>query len=310
MKHVLTLAVAAAVLAVLVPAALASPGTAVPDLNGETFVSSALPLRGTSQATGTCTPFGESTFEFQVTGEAVGPYPGTFTEEGTFTLGPITSLALVSFDSTFTISSATGTVTGTKTLAPDVHPVNVGTCGAFSGFVPNAPDSFNLQAPLRYTALENTPSGSASDSGEAIVSYGDMQFRDLPELNTYNFVETFASDAFLATQGQKTTGGGKIALDVTFGFTAVRKDLKGNCDVVDHALDVHVKCLDVTSYAQFANQATFRGQATVNGVQTTYRIHVEDGDEPGAGVDTFTIQTGSGYSATGPLTSGNVQVHG
>jgi hypothetical protein len=307
MKLIVCLALAAAVLA---PSALAAQDAAVPDLNGETFVSSALPLRGTSEATGTCTPFGESTFQFQVTGEAVGPYPGTFTEEGTFTLGPITSLALVSFDSTFTITSATGTVSGTKTLAPDVHPVDVGTCGIFSGFVPNAPDSFNLQAPLRYTALETTPSGSASDSGEAIVSYGDLQFRDLPELNTYNFVETFASDAFLAAQGQKTTGGGKIAPDVTFGFTAIRKDLKGNCDVVDHALDVHVRCLDVTSYAQFANQATFRGEATVNGVQTTYRIHVEDGREPGTGVDTFTILTGSGYSAAGPLTSGNVQVHG
>jgi hypothetical protein len=310
MKHVVSIALAAAVLALLGPAAQASPGPAVPDLNGETFVSSELPLRGTSQATGTCTPFGESTFQFQVTGEAVGPYPGTFTEEGTFTLGPITNQALVSFDSTFTINSIAGTVTGTKTLAPDVHPVNFGRCGPFSGFIPNAPDSFTLQAPLRYTAQETTPSGSATDSGEAIVSYGDMQFRNLPDLNTFNFVETFSSDAFLAAQGQKATGGGKIAPDVTFGFTAMRKDLKGNCNVVDHALDVKVKCLDVTSYAQFANTATFRGQATVNGVQTTYRIHVEDGGEPGAGVDTFTIDTASGYSASGPLTSGNVQVHG
>jgi hypothetical protein len=310
MKHVVSLALAAALLAVLGPAAQAAPNAAVPDLNGETFVASGLPLRGTSEATGTCTPFGESTFHFQVTGEAVGPYAGTFTEEGTFTLGPITSLALVSFDSTFTINSPAGTVIGTKSLAPDVHPVNIGTCGAFSGFVPNAPDSFTLQAPLRYTAEEDTPSGSATDSGEAIVSYGDMQFRDLPDLNTFNFVETFASDAFLAAQGQKATGGGKIAPDVTFGFTAMRKDLKGNCNVVDHTLEVKVKCLDVTSYAQFANTATFRGQASVNGVLTTYRIHVEDGGEPGAGVDTFTIETASGYSATGPLTSGNVQVHG
>jgi hypothetical protein len=34
-----------------------------------------------------------------------------------------------------------------------------------------------------------------------------------------------------------------------------------------------------------------------------------DGGEPGDGIDTFSITTGTGYSAAGPLTSGNVQVH-
>jgi hypothetical protein len=101
-------------------------------------------------------------------------------EEGDFTLGPMTSFALVAFDA-LTITSPAGTVTGSKTLAPDVAPVNTGACGPFSGFVPNAPDSFNLQVPTRYTA---TQPGGASDSGEAIVSYGDMQFRDLPDTNT------------------------------------------------------------------------------------------------------------------------------
>ena len=226
-------------------------------------------------------------------------------EEGDFTLGPMTSFALVAFDA-LTITSPAGTVTGSKTLAPDVAPVNTGACGPFSGFVPNAPDSFNLQVPTRYTA---TLPGGASDSGEAIVSYGDMQFRDLPDTNTFNFVQTFASDAFLGALGQKATGGGKVTPDVSFGFSPMRKGLKGSCNVVDHVLGVHVKCLDVTTYAQFDNQATFTGNASVDGVQTTYRIHVVDGGEPGNVIDTFSITTTSGYSASGSLTSGNVQVH-
>ena len=305
MKYAVTVALAAAVLAVVGAAGQAAP-SAVPDLNGETLLSSALPARGTSQATGTCDPFGQSSFHFRLTGEAVGPYPGTFVEEGDFTLGPATSFALVAFDATFTITSPAGTVTGSKTLAPDVAPVNTGACGAFSGFVPNAPDSFNLQVPTRYTA---TLPGGAPDSGEAIVSYGDMQFRDLPDTNTFNFVQAFASDAFLGTLGQKATGGGKVAPDVSFGFSATRNGPKGNCNVVDHVLGVRVKCLDVTTYAQFDNQATFTGNASVDGVQTTYRIHVLDGGEPGHGIDTFSITAGSGYAASGPLTSGNVQVH-
>ena len=89
----------------------------------------------------------------------------------------------------------------------------------------------------------------------------------------------------------------------------MRKGLKGSCSVVDHVLGVHVKCLDVTTYAQFDNQATFTGNASVDGVQTTYRIHVVDDGEPGDGIDTFSITTASGYSASGSLTSGNVQVH-
>jgi hypothetical protein len=47
----------------------------------------------------------------------------------------------------------------------------------------------------------------------------------------------------------------------------------------------------------------------VNGTATTYRIDVDDLDESGVGKDTFTIQTGSGYTVGGTLTNGNVQVH-
>jgi hypothetical protein len=55
--------------------------------------------------------------------------------------------------------------------------------------------------------------------------------------------------------------------------------------------------------------ATFFGNATVNGVPTTYRIDVDDLGEPGAGRDTFRVQTAGGYSAGGVLTHGNIQIH-
>ncbi len=59
---------------------------------------------------------------------------------------------------------------------------------------------------------------------------------------------------------------------------------------------------------QAGTHATFFGNATVNGV-ATYRIDVDDLAEPGAGRDTFKIQTANGYTVGGVLLRGNIQVH-
>ncbi len=114
----------------------------------------------------------------------------------------------------------------------------------------------------------------------------------------------------------KVTGGGYIpSVDlidtIAFGFNAKSQSdgFHGNCNVIDHALDVQVKCLDVSSLVQAGTHATFFGNATVNGAATTYRIDVEDLGEPGRGRDTFEIQTASGYSAAGVLSGGNIQTH-
>jgi hypothetical protein len=116
-----------------------------------------------------------------------------------------------------------------------------------------------------------------------------------------------------STPGQ-VTGGGQIAVGtdkVTFGFTAKSTSggLKGECVVIDHDTKRMIKCRDVTALVQTGNEATIFGHATDDGVDTTYVIHVADNGEPGGGRDTFSIQTASGYSAGGTLTSGNIQTH-
>jgi hypothetical protein len=114
----------------------------------------------------------------------------------------------------------------------------------------------------------------------------------------------------LTTPGQ-ATGGGQIPGSITFGLTAKsdKNGVKGTCTVIDRSANTTLKCLDATSYAQAGTSATFSGNATVNGTPTTYRIRVADNGEPGAGLDTFTITTMSGYIATGVLTQGNIQIH-
>jgi hypothetical protein len=298
-----TLVAAAVFLALTVSAAQAASPAAT-NLNGEAFLASGIPARGLSQATGTCDPFGNSVYQFHVEGEAVGPYTGTFVEDGTFTIAPITTPMLSTFDATFTITSPAGMVTGTKTLAPDLAPPNVATCGPFSGAVPNDPNSFGFESTLRYSAT--LPSGVV-DSGHAVVDYGDTQLRDLPDFNSFGFAQNFYSETSL---GQKATGGGKIDPDVSFGFVGMSNGPKGSCTVVDHTTRTRVNCLDVTSYIQTGNVATIRGNASVDGTATTYTIQAEDGGEPGSGVDSFSIHTGTGYSAGGSLTDGNVQLHG
>ena len=118
----------------------------------------------------------------------------------------------------------------------------------------------------------------------------------------------------LTTPGQ-ATGGGQIdhvsgGTGVTFGFTAYSREdgsILAQCSVVDE--DVHIVCDDATQYSQAGNTATFSGSATVNGLDTTYRIEVVDSAESGIGQDSFAITTRSGYSAGGILTQGDVQVH-
>jgi hypothetical protein len=87
-------------------------------LAGETFTSHE--VKG-STVTGTCTGVGdnpgEGSFSFSVSGTAAGPFPGTFTESGSFSTAR--SGYLADFSSTFTITSPAGTVTGNKSLAED-----------------------------------------------------------------------------------------------------------------------------------------------------------------------------------------------
>ena len=76
---------------VLVGASLALPGavsadTAAP-LTGEFLLSDGVAF----DVTATCSATGTSTISYAASGAAFGPYPGTFTEVGTVTIGQTTT---------------------------------------------------------------------------------------------------------------------------------------------------------------------------------------------------------------------------
>jgi hypothetical protein len=160
-----------------------------------------------------------------------------------------------------------------------------------------------------------TYAGPDLPGADVISAYADANGN-----GTQDIAEPFGTPATKAwvlpasTPGQ-VTGGGQIlnatSTDrIAFGFNAQNQNtgLKGNCSVVDPFSSVHVKCLDVTSLVQSGTHATFFGNADADGTATTYRIDVDDNGEPGT-TDTFKIHTSSGYTASGTLERGNVQIH-
>jgi hypothetical protein len=101
-----------------------------------------------------------------------------------------------------------------------------------------------------------------------------------------------------------TSGGGRIG--TTTVSLAVRSDgdaLSGYCAI--NAGATTINCLDAIAYVQSGGTSTIYGNATINGVETLYRIRVGDS---GSGGDTFSILTASGYELTGTLSAGNFRI--
>jgi hypothetical protein len=276
------------------------------------------------QVSGDCNPTGTSTLSFTVTGaDASGPYSGLMDGSGSATIGPqtlppqtqsgfpITAVGeITQFDESFTVTSGDTTISGTKALAeiPD-NPISEGACSTADGTT-----TWYFFANTAYDALITTPTGQFRDSG---LSYAEMQpITDQQQtIVAAGFSEFFVSSNGIVpvtTPGQ-ATGLGQIdsfGSRLLFDFTASSTDdgtISGHCRVVGRA--IRMRCNDVTQYFQSGNRASFSGTAEVSGSPDTYRIEVQDNADPGAGADTFTITTSSGFSATGVLTHGDIQVH-
>jgi hypothetical protein len=201
------LAIALATSLLILVGPLAKPANtqtvAPPTLTGETLTAVEPPspqdLPEPISVTANCNPSGTSTIEYEATGTAVGPYPGTFTESGTFTLGPpgggnpLGTRLVESFSAEFEIDSAVGRVTGTKS-AEDLLIIGSGVCGQVST---SMGDFFRAiaTASARYEATIETASGTFADRGTTQVTVQDIedrlsgsaQFREL-------FRESFVSD--------------------------------------------------------------------------------------------------------------------
>ena len=120
-----TFIAAVVMLSSLAQPAIAAPPPAPPTLGAGTNFALYETFNGEIEhLEGLCQP-GGTTFSFVASGIATGPYPGTFTEQGTVTFGPPSAVFLttpvVAFESSFridaTFAGSPAVVTGTKRLA-------------------------------------------------------------------------------------------------------------------------------------------------------------------------------------------------
>jgi hypothetical protein len=169
---------------------------AAPSLTGEMFNSNNYFFQG---GVFNCNPDGNTTFTLVVNGVASGPYPGTFSETATVTIGPQPPGQVgpvTQFDASFTVDSPAGSVSGTKHLETVTSPA----AGQCVGFNPNpcvpgltiAAEIFALDA--TYAATITTATGTDTDQGLSHVSFqGQQQCGVEAELHTGTFDESFTS---------------------------------------------------------------------------------------------------------------------
>jgi len=137
------------------------------------------------------------------------------------------------------------------------------------------------------------------------------------ETTTQTVTSTSSATSTIQSPQDFVTGGGWIPVSGdkgSFGFVAGYKDHNtspsGNLEYNDHGTGMQVKATDVLSYGGSGTTRTFSGDAEINGqAGFTYTVTVQDNAEPGAGQDTFSIQLSNGYSASGILGGGNIQIH-
>lgn len=222
MKKRVSLGVALAMAALGAAPAAAQP----PTLTGEVLQQH---TAFTGAITGNCSTdagTGVTSYSFDFAGIAAGAYPGTFTEQVQVSIGPASGVLpldpfpdgflpgtpnpsqflaagqLLSFNATFTIDSAVGTVSGTKTLSAVVaaDPTHAGVCAEFT----NAPSPAGLVTgaykdvrafDLTYDATITTTGGSFTDEGtsEAQGRQGHIENAGGVVSDVNDFGETFQS---------------------------------------------------------------------------------------------------------------------
>jgi hypothetical protein len=113
----------------------------------------------------------------------------------------------------------------------------------------------------------------------------------------------------------KVTGGGYIFVDQQQDHGSFSIEIKvdqsgrisGKIAYQDQATGLDFRTILITTANFNGNKVTVQGVGTANGAQTIFQVVVEDKDPSGA--DTFSIQLGNGYSKSGPLQGGSIEIH-
>ena len=194
-------------------------------------------------------------------------------------------------------------VSGLGAAAPGV-PVHFAVTGAVSDT-----DSCTTDATGTCSITYQGPSEPGSDTITAYADPNGNGSRDDGEPQgaaTWTWQDTASTPGDAGGAGQIAGPHGRVSF--LFGAHSGTRSLTGGCLVTDPQSRITITCTDATRYVETGQTVRIEGHAWVNGTATTYTITAQDGGSRGHG-DTFGIQTASGYSASGSLTSGDVVVH-
>ncbi|UDY34304.1 hypothetical protein [Dermatobacter hominis] len=189
-RNVARIALGAAFAAIALAACAPDPGPPpTTSLAGENLTSWDM----ATIVSGTCNPAGESTFTLEVSGDAAGPYPGTFTETMSVILGPQTEEFLpgqfrghvTSFESTATITGANGPVSVASTL--DASSFTAGVCSN------SASGPWTITGQIYVDVDYQATAGPATASGTANVQFNMIAGNCSCTGSAPEFHHTFAS---------------------------------------------------------------------------------------------------------------------
>ncbi len=122
-------------------------------------------------------------------------------------------------------------------------------------------------------------------------------------------VNTTVSKDFMTGGGFIIVNGAHANFGFVAGFKPGKSTVSGQLNYIDHSSGNHVKSTSVTAYSGSGACRTFSGPGTVDGQSVVFTVNACDNGEPGRGSDTFGIQLSNGYSASGILADGNIQLH-
>jgi len=170
--------------------------------------------------------------------------------------------------------------------------------------------TITIDVPLADVGL---PATGAVLFGVTALSFGEIPFepllQDVDATRAFDFVVGGAT----APVPRKITGGGSIRTDSSGGegrFNLnVHTDLTGKVDYVDRPSGPAFASAQISSVSVEGTKATIKGTGFADGTFTNFVVVVEDLAEPGAGSDTFSISLGTGYTRSGVLLRGNIQIH-
>ena len=103
--------------------------------------------------------------------------------------------------------------------------------------------------------------------------------------------------------------GGKAHFGHVAGFKPGKSTLTGHFHYYDRGAGIDLKPTEVTGYESGSgNCRILSGTGPTNGQSVSFTVTSCDNGEPGR-ADTFSIRLSNGYSASGSLAGGNIQLH-